>query len=137
LNPKRLFRMIKAVSRRGAVRCYPNPQLLALVTCEMSSIRSTAEVNPKGVIMPGRVLFVCALGSGRALLAAGLLQAMDPDRWEAWSASPTTDRHDIALIEQVLHEQGRTPLSADRCVLPAGGMTWDEIILLCSGDTAT
>jgi protein-tyrosine-phosphatase len=85
--------------------------------------------------MPGRVLFVCALGSGRALLAAGLLQSLGADRWEASSASPATNRHDIALVEQVLREQGRTPLSTDRCVLPAGGMTWEEIILLCSGNT--
>jgi protein-tyrosine-phosphatase len=87
--------------------------------------------------MPGRVLFVCALGSGRSLLAAGLLQSLDPERWEAWSASPTTGRHDIALVEQVLHEQGRMPLSNDRRVMPAAGVSWEEIILLCSGDTGT
>lgn len=87
--------------------------------------------------MPGRVLFVCALGSGRSLLAASLLQSLDPERWEAWSASPTTGRHDIALVEQVLHEQGRMPLSNDRRVMPAAGVSWEEIILLCSGDTGT
>ena len=84
--------------------------------------------------MPGRLLFVCAQGSSRALLAGSLLEAMAADRWEIWS-TPTTDQHGYALAEQVLREQGKSPLAFERLIQPTSGMAWEEVIILCSGAT--
>ncbi|MGO8950423.1 MAG: hypothetical protein ACLQUY_22740 [Ktedonobacterales bacterium] len=86
--------------------------------------------------MPGRLLFVCAQGSGRALLAASLLQTLAAGRWEAWS-TPPDDPLSFVLVARVLREQGRTLLSADRLVRPTSGMVWEDVIILCSGATAT
>ena len=86
--------------------------------------------------MPERLLFVCSQGSDRAVLAASLAQVLAAGRWEVWS-TPPADQQSLALIEQVLHEQGRTMLSADRFVQPTSGMVWEDMIILCSGATAT
>jgi hypothetical protein len=83
-------------------------------------------------MMARRALFVCARGSGRAWLAASLLQGFDSEQWEAWTA-PFVDRQDMPILEQVLLEQGVRPLSTERCILPSSAMTWDDIIILCSG----
>lgn len=83
-----------------------------------------------------RICFLCAEGSGRALLAASLLQAQDEASWEAWCTPPTEERETL-LVEQVLREQ-RVPLLADkRMIQPAFGTRWDEGIVLCSGTAAT
>jgi hypothetical protein len=87
--------------------------------------------------MQKRALFVCARGTGRALLAASLLQATDPDHWEAWWSAALVDRQGTAIVEQILHEQGRVALSVDRCVVPTSTMAWEDIIILCSGVTDT
>lgn len=84
--------------------------------------------------MPERLLFVCAQGSSRALLAGSLLEAVAADRWEIWG-TPTTDQHGYALAEQVLREQGKTPLAFERLIQPTSGMAWEEVIILCSGAT--
>jgi protein-tyrosine-phosphatase len=84
--------------------------------------------------MPGRLLFVCAQGSSRALLAASLLHARAADRWEVW-CTPTADQHGYALAEQVLREQGSAPLAFERLIHPTSGMVWEEVIILCSGAT--
>lgn len=84
--------------------------------------------------MPGHLLFVCAQRSSRALLAGSLLQAKMADRWEVWS-TPTADQQGQALAEQVLREQGSTPLPAERLIHPTSGMVWEEVIILCSGAT--
>lgn len=86
--------------------------------------------------MPGRLLFVCAQGSSRALLAGSLLQSMAALRWEIWSA-PTPDQHGYALAEQVLCEQGSTPLPTEQLIHPTSGMVWEDVIILCSGATDT
>jgi protein-tyrosine-phosphatase len=86
--------------------------------------------------MPGRLLFVCAQGSARAALAASLLQALAAGQWEVWS-TPPDDQLSLALVEQVLREQARTVLSADRFVQPTSGMVWKDVIILCSGTTDT
>jgi hypothetical protein len=54
------------------------------------------------------------------LLAGSLLQALTADRWEIWS-TPTADQHGYALAEQVLREQGKTPLAFERLIQPASG----------------
>ena len=55
--------------------------------------------------MPKRALFVCARGTGRAHLAASLLQGtMDPDHWEACWSAPPVDQQDMAIVEQILRE---------------------------------
>jgi hypothetical protein len=87
--------------------------------------------------MQKRALFVCARGTRRAHLAASLLQATDPDHWEAWWSTTPSDRQETAIVEQILHEQGRVSLTVDRCVAPTSIMAWEDIILLCSGITDT
>jgi protein-tyrosine-phosphatase len=86
--------------------------------------------------MTSRLLFVCPHHSSRALLAASLLQALAPERWEVWS-TPTTDERGPALVAQVLQEQHIPLLVADRFVQPTLGMRWEEAILLCSERGAT
>ena len=86
--------------------------------------------------MPARLLFVCARGSGRALLAASLVDVQEPAKWEAW-CSPPQDKQDVLLATRVLRENGLTPLPVERFIQPTFGMRWDEGIILCSGDTDT
>lgn len=79
-----------------------------------------------------RLLFLCALGSSRALLAASILEAMAAREYDVWSTPPTSE-HERLLVEQVLHEQTIAPLSSDHLIQPTFGMRWDEGIVLCSG----
>jgi len=82
--------------------------------------------------MASRLLFLCARGSGRALLAASLLQSLVGNRFEVWSTT-TQDAQDHALIEHMLQEQGVALLAPDHLIQPAFGLRWDEGIVLCSG----
>jgi protein-tyrosine-phosphatase len=84
--------------------------------------------------MSGRLLFVCAQGSSRALLAGSLLQAMAAERWES-RGTPTADQDRYALAEQVLREQSITPLAFERLIHPTSRMVWEEVIILCSEAT--
>ena len=86
--------------------------------------------------MASRLLFLCANGSGRALLAASLLQSMAGNRFEIWS-SPPQDTQERALIERILQEQGVTVLASDHLIHPTFGLRWDEGIVICSGLAAT
>lgn len=86
--------------------------------------------------MAARLLFLCARGSGRALLAASLLQAMAGNRFEVWS-TPTQDAQDHALVEHIVREQAIALLAPDRLIQPTFGLRWDEGIVLCSGMTDT
>lgn len=90
----------------------------------------------KGDQMTSRLLFLCARRSGRALLAASLLQSMAANRFEIWS-TPTQDAQDLVLIEHILQEQGGALLAPDRLIQPTFGLRWDEGIILCSGLTDT
>ncbi len=82
------------------------------------------------------VVFLCARGSSRALLAASLLAHDTKDRFEVWS-TPSQDEQSKIIVEQVLHEQGITPIPAGHFIQPAFGMHWDEGIILCSGASDT
>ncbi len=53
--------------------------------------------------MASRLLFLCARGSGRALLAASLLQSIAGDRFDIWS-TPIQDTQEHALVERILQE---------------------------------
>jgi hypothetical protein len=86
--------------------------------------------------MPTRLIFLCSRGSGRALLAASLLQSWAANRFEIWS-TPLQDAHEHALIEHILQEQGVVLLALDRLIQPTFGLRWDEGIILCSGLTDT
>jgi hypothetical protein len=86
--------------------------------------------------MASRLLFLCARGSGRALLAASLLQSTAGNRFAIWS-SPPQDTQECALIERIVQEQGITLLASDHLIQPTFGLRWDEGIILCSGLTAT
>jgi hypothetical protein len=86
--------------------------------------------------MASRLFFLCARGSGRALLTASLLQSTVGDRFDIWS-SPPQDIQEQALIEHVLQEQGVALLASNHLIQPTLGLRWDEGIILCSGLTAT
>jgi len=86
--------------------------------------------------MASRILFLCARGSSRSLLAASLLAARAGNRWEVWS-TPTQDVRDLQLAEQVLYEQGNVLISSSFLIQPSFGMRWEEGIILCSGATDT
>ena len=86
--------------------------------------------------MASRLLFLCARGSGRALLAASLLQSTAGNRFAIWS-SPPLDTQEHALIECIVQEQGVTLLASDHLMQPTFGLRWDEGIILCSGLAAT
>lgn len=86
--------------------------------------------------MTTRILFLCAQRSGRALLAASLLHAQDPSRWEVWS-TPAHNDQEKSKVLQVLQEQGIALLPEDRLIQPTFGLHWDEGIILCSGLTDT
>ena len=86
--------------------------------------------------MASRLYFLCARGSGRALLAASLLHSTAGERFEIWS-SPTQNTQEYALIERLLQEQGVALLASDHLIQPTFGLRWDEGIILCSGMTAT
>jgi protein-tyrosine-phosphatase len=84
--------------------------------------------------VPSRILFLCARGSSRSLIAASLLSARASNQWEVWS-TPTQDGWGLQLAEQVLHEQGYTLISSSFLIQPTFGMRWEEGIILCSGAT--
>ena len=86
--------------------------------------------------MTGRILFLCARGSSRSLVAASLLSAQAGNRWEVWS-TPTQDALGLQLAERVLHERGVALISSDSLIQPTFGMNWDEGIILCSGAAKT
>lgn len=86
--------------------------------------------------MTSRLLFLCARGSGRALLAASLLQSRAENRFDIWS-SPVHDTQEYALVERLLQEQGVPLLASDHLTQPTFGLRWDEGIILCSGLAAT
>ncbi len=86
--------------------------------------------------MASRLLFLCARGSGRALLAASLLQSMTGNRFDIWS-TPTQDAGDHALVERMVQEQKIALLSSSHLIQPTFGLRWDEGIILCSGLTDT
>ncbi len=86
--------------------------------------------------MASRILFLCARGSSRSLLAASLLSAQAGNRWEVWS-TPTQDARGLQLAEQVLYEQGIMLISSSFLIQPTFGMRWDEGVILCSGAAET
>ncbi len=86
--------------------------------------------------MTSRILFLCARGSSRSLLAASMLAAKASDRYDVWG-TPTQDALGYALAEQVLREQQIPLLAPDHFIQPTFGMQWDEGIVLCSGATDT
>lgn len=86
--------------------------------------------------MTTRILFFCAQGSSRALLAASLLQAQDTAKWEVWATPPQDELGEI-FARQVLREQNIAPLPTERFLQPTFGMRWEEGIVLCSGSTNT
>jgi hypothetical protein len=86
--------------------------------------------------MASRLLFLCARGSGRALLAASLHQSTAGNRFAIWS-SPPPDTQEHALTERIVQEQGVTLLASDHLMQPTFGLRGDEGIILCSGLAAT
>ena len=79
--------------------------------------------------MTSRLLFLCALGSSRALLAASICKALSGSQYDVWS-TPVDDEQQRIPAEQALHEQGVPVLSSDHLIRPTFGMQWDEGIVL-------
>ncbi len=86
--------------------------------------------------MASRILFLCARGSSRSLIAASLLSARAVDRWEVW-CTPTQDVWGLQLAEEALHEHGIALIPSSFLIQPTFGMRWEEGIILCSGATDT
>ena len=86
--------------------------------------------------MASRLFILCASRSGRALLAASLLQSTAGNLFDIWS-SPAQDTQEYALIERIVQEQDVPLISSDHLIQPTFGLRWDEGIILCSGLTAT
>ena len=86
--------------------------------------------------MKACILFLCAQGSSRSMLAASLLLAQEAHHWEVFS-TPSRDEQGRILAEQVLHEQGIPCIAPDRLIQPVYGMHWDERFVICSGATHT
>ena len=86
--------------------------------------------------MKARILFLCANGSSRSMLAASLLLAQATHHWEVFS-TPSRDEQGRILAEQVLHEQGISCIAPDHLIQPMFGMHWEEGVVLCSGATDT
>jgi len=86
--------------------------------------------------MKARILFLCAKGSSRSMLAASLLLAHAEQRWEVFS-TPARDEQGQTLAEQILHEHGIPLIAPNRLIQPIVGMRWEEGIVLCSGATDT
>jgi protein-tyrosine-phosphatase len=84
--------------------------------------------------MASRIIFLCARGSSRSLLAASIFSASAGHNWDVWG-TPTQDEPGRSLAERVLHEQGIVLIAPDHLVQPTFGMQWDEGIILCSGLT--
>ena len=84
--------------------------------------------------MASRLFFLCARGSGRALLAASLLEAIAGNHFDIWS-TPSQEAQDHARVEQIIREQGGTLIAPDHLIQPTLGLRWDEGIILCSGLT--
>jgi protein-tyrosine-phosphatase len=83
-------------------------------------------------MVAARILFLCARGSSRSLIAASLLTAQAGNRWEVWS-TPTQEAAGLQLAEQVLREQGIALISPNFLIQPGFSMRWEEGIILCSG----
>jgi hypothetical protein len=90
----------------------------------------------EGDTMKARILFVCAKGSSRSMLAASLLLAEAAHHLEVFS-TPSRDEQGLILAEQVLHELGISCIAPNRLIQPFYGMHWEEGIVLCSGATDT
>jgi len=86
--------------------------------------------------MASRLLFLCARGSGCALVAASLLQSTAGNRFDIWS-SLAHDTQEYALVERLLQEQDVALLASDHLTQPTFGLRWDDGIILCSGLTTT
>jgi protein-tyrosine-phosphatase len=84
-----------------------------------------------------RIIFLCANHSIRAHMAASLLAARVRAPWDVW-CTPVIDapqQHDFA--QRVLDEIGIPLLSSPQTSEPAFGHTFDEGVILCSGEAAT
>ena len=82
--------------------------------------------------MAPHLFFLCARYSSRSLIAASLLTAQAPKRWDIW-CSPTSDTQGLHLAEKVLSEQDIPLIDSNHQIEPVFGMKWDEGIILCSG----
>ncbi len=82
--------------------------------------------------MSKRVLFVCAHGSVRSLMAASILTFQGHEQWETWS-TPVRDTNASTLARRVLEEREIPLLESPQIAEPIPGIRWDEGVILCSG----
>lgn len=86
--------------------------------------------------MKQRILFLCARGSSRSVMAASILSVRAADEWDAWS-TPSPNGQGLYLAERVLYEQSIPLIASDHLIQPTWGLHWDEGIILCSGTADT
>jgi protein-tyrosine-phosphatase len=86
--------------------------------------------------MPSRILFLCARTSARAMIAGSILAARAADTWDVWS-TPTSDLLGQRLASEVLQERGIPLLPSDHLTSALFNLSWNEGIVLCSGNTST
>jgi protein-tyrosine-phosphatase len=86
--------------------------------------------------MKARILFLCALGTSRSMLAASLLLAQDAYHREVFS-TPSQDEQGRIFAEKVLREQGISCIAPDYIIQPIYAMHWEEVVVLCSGAADT
>jgi hypothetical protein len=79
-----------------------------------------------------RILFLCAHRSVRELMAASILNAQTPTRWDIWIAPGSFVLSEVALVRQVL-EEVQIALFSPPTAEPSFDRSWDEGIVLCSG----
>jgi hypothetical protein len=84
-----------------------------------------------------RLLFLCASRSIRALMAASLLTARTQGPWNIWHTPAPVSQEEHELAAQVLDELGIALLPSSQATEPRFGLTWDEGIILCSGQADT
>ena len=82
-----------------------------------------------------RLFFLCAHRSIREVMAASLLAAQAPGKWDIWIAPGTFAASEVALVRQVLDEVHIPLLSSPQTTEPSFDRFWDEGIVLCSGAT--
>lgn len=82
-----------------------------------------------------RILFLCSQHSMRSLMAASLFATQTHERWDIWSTPVRDGAQEQELVYRVLDEIGMPLLVAPQTTEPAFNLSWDEGVVLCSGQT--
>jgi protein-tyrosine-phosphatase len=84
-----------------------------------------------------RIIFLCVNRSVRAHMAASLLVARVRAPWDVWCTPVIAAPQQYDFMQRVLDEIGIPLFSSPQISEPAFGDTFDEVVILCSGEAAT